>query len=197
MTVPEAPADPQLLDDHEDEKAHNPRKVLTEWGVIVVVAIIVALIVKTFVFQVFYIPSESMDPTLKVSDRVAVNKLSYKMHDVNRGDIVVFERPPNEAAADPAIKDLIKRVIALPGEKVEGHDGKVWINDKALDEPYLPNGMTTLDFKAQTIEPGHYWVMGDNRHRSKDSRVFGAIHEDLIVGRAFVRIWPVQSVSLL
>lgn len=202
MTVHQAPTDPSAPFDDEigldaDEGGHNPRKALIEWGIIVLVAIIVALVVKTVLFQVFYIPSESMDPTLKVRDRVGVNKLSYKLHDINRGDIVVFERPPNETASNPAIKDLIKRVIALPGEKVEGREGHVWINDKMLNEPYLPTGVTTPDFAAQRISPGHYWVMGDNRPRSADSRVFGAISEDLVVGRAFIRIWPIPNLTLL
>lgn len=198
MTVPDTPLDPNApFADPEEESEHNPRKALIEWGVIIVVAVLVAIVIKTFAFQAFYIPSESMDPTLKVHDRVLVNKLSYRFGDIKRGDIVVFERPPAEQGGDPAIKDLIKRVIAMPGEKVEGREGKVWINDEALDEPYLPAGVTTLDFPAQTVPDGAYWVMGDNRPRSKDSRYFGAIHEDLIVGRAFIRVWPIPHLALL
>lgn len=198
MTVPQAPADPEAIyADDEPDSGHDPKKAVIEWGLIVAAAIIVALIVKTFAFQAFYIPSESMDPTLKVHDRVLVNKLSYKFHDIHRGDIVVFERPPAEQGGDPAIKDLIKRVIGLPGDKVEGREGHVWVNDHELAEPYLPAGLTTLDFPAQTVPAKSYWVMGDNRPRSKDSRMFGAISEDLIVGRAFIRVWPVPKVALL
>lgn len=198
MTIPTAPLDPNApFADEEEERGHNPRKAAIEWGIIIAVAILVAILIKTFAFQAFYIPSESMDPTLKVHDRVLVNKLSYRFGEIERGDLVVFERPPAEQGGDPAIKDLIKRIVGMPGDKIEGRDGHVWINDQQLAEPYLPNGVTTLDFPAQTIEPDHYWVMGDNRPRSKDSRYFGAIHEDLIVGRAFIRVWPIPNVSLL
>ncbi|MDQ1446435.1 MAG: signal peptidase [Acidimicrobiaceae bacterium] len=179
------------------EEPHNPTKVAVEWGAIIVAAIIAALIIKTFAFQAFYIPSESMDPTLKISDRVIVNKTSYKLHDIHRGDIVVFSRPPAELGGDPSIKDLIKRVVALPGEKVEGREGHVWVNDKMLDEPYLPKTISTLDFPAQVVPEKSYWVMGDNRPRSKDSRFFGPIGKNLVVGRAFIRVWPIPHVHLL
>ena len=136
-----------------------------------------------------------MEPTLKVGDRVLVNKLSYDFHDVNRGDVVVFRSPPGEN--NPEIKDLIKRVIALPNETVEAHDGRVYINGSPLREPYLPEGTTTSQFAPEKIPPGFLWVMGDNRSNSKDSRVFRPIDEDLVVGRAFIRVWPVGSLGLL
>jgi len=166
-----------------------------EWVVIVVAALLTALLIKTFLLQAFYIPSDSMVPTLVQHDRVLVNKLSYHFHDVHRGDIVVFERPQGEV--DPKIKDLIKRVVALPGETVEGRNGQVLINGRALTEPYLPKGVQTSDFGAVQIPKGRYWVMGDNRGNSKDSRVFGPIPKGLIVGRAFIRVWPISSISLL
>jgi len=166
-----------------------------EWVVILVGALIVALVVKTFLLQAFYIPSASMEPTLKVGDRVLVNKLSYDFHDVRRGDIVVFGSPPGED--NPEIKDLIKRVIGLPNETVEGRDGRVYINGDPLKEPYLPAGTTTSSFGPEKVPPGHLWVMGDNRSNSKDSRFFRAISEDLLVGRAFIRVWPLSSIGLL
>jgi signal peptidase I len=166
-----------------------------EWIVIVAAALLTALLIKTFLLQAFYIPSDSMNPTLVQHDRVLVNKLSYHFHDVHRGDIVVFERPPGEI--DPRIKDLIKRVVALPGETVEGRNGQVLIDGRALTEPYLPKGTQTTDFTAQKIPPDKYWVMGDNRGNSKDSRVFGPIPKSLIVGRAFIRVWPISKISLL
>ena len=104
----------------------------------VVGAVLVALIIKTFVMQAFFIPSESMVPTLKINDRVLVNKLSYRLHDVNRGDIIVFERPEGES--NDQVKDLIKRVIALPGESLVINDNKIYINGQQLAEPYLPAG---------------------------------------------------------
>jgi signal peptidase I len=166
-----------------------------EWIAIIAGALLVALIIKALLIQAFYIPSESMVPTLKIGDRVLVNKVSYRMHDIHRGDIVVFERPNGET--DPRIKDLIKRVIGLPGEVIEARDGHVLINDHMLDEPYLPKGTTTTNLPRQLVPPHHIFVMGDNRTNSRDSRVFQAIDEDLVVGRAFVRVWPIGDLGLL
>jgi len=163
--------------------------------VIVGAALLTALLIKTFLLQAFYIPSDSMVPTLVQHDRVLVNKLSYHFHDIHRGDIVVFERPKGEV--DPRIKDLIKRVIGLPEETIEARDGKLMVNGRVLDEPYLPKGLQTADFGPVTIPKGHLFVMGDNRGNSKDSRVFGPIPKSLIVGRAFIRVWPLSKITLL
>jgi signal peptidase I len=166
-----------------------------EWVVIIGGAFLVAFVVKTFLIQAFFIPSGSMLPTLHEDDRVLVNKLSYDLHDVHRGDLVVFERPENEAAGQ--IKDLIKRVVGLPGERIESRDGDVYIDGDLLEEPYLVDGTETTNLEPQTVPEGHVFVMGDNRGDSMDSRVFHAIDEDLIVGRAFVRVWPLPDLSLL
>lgn len=162
-----------------------------EWGVLIAAALLVALGVRATLVQTFYIPSESMEPTLEVGDRILVNKLSYRLHDVHRGDVVVFERPPSAPQTDESIHDLIKRVIAVSGDTIEARDdGRVYLNGKALDEPYLPEGTRTDDLRLQTVPDGHLFVMGDNRDRSFDSRKFAAIDEDLVVGRAFVIIFP-------
>jgi len=155
---------------------------------VVVAAVLTALVLRTVVVEAFSIPSASMERTLLIGDRVLVNKLSYRLHDVHRGDVVVFKRPPGEGTA--AIKDLIKRVIALPGETVDARDGRIHINGKVLEEPYLERGTTTVMAGAEVVPPGRLWVMGDNRGNSKDSRFFKSIPESSIVGRAFVRIWP-------
>ena len=165
-----------------------------EWTLIVVGALVVALIVKATVLQAFYIPSESMTPTLKVGDRVLVNKLSYHVHAVHRGDVVVFKRPPKEE--DPNVRDLIKRVIGLPGETIEARDGIVYIDGRRLDEPYV-HGKVTENLPKQLVPRGHYWVMGDNRSVSEDSRFFGAIPNGLIVGRVFFQVWPVTQLGLV
>jgi signal peptidase I len=184
----------------EDEAQATRRRQIRgglEWVLIIGGALLAAFLIKTLLVQAFFIPSESMVPTLQKGDRVLVNKLSYRLHDVHRGDVVVFERPPGEPT-DPEIKDLIKRVIGLPGETISGDEsGHVLINGKRLNEPYLPKGMTTAKFDEYKIPPNHYWVMGDNRANSKDSRYFQAIDDDLIVGRAFVRVWPISSIGLL
>ena len=183
---------------------------LVELPILIVIALVVAVLIKTFFVQAFFIPSGSMIPTLQVDDRVMVNKLSYAFGDPDRGDIVVFDSPFAAASDDEAFvgaawraikeslgiqtalvpDDLIKRVMALPGESIEIRDNSVLINGTKLDEPYLSPGVIVQDFGPQTIPEGMVFVMGDNRGSSHDSRKFGAIPQDSIVGRAFVLLWP-------
>jgi signal peptidase I len=171
-----------------------------EWIVIIVAALAVAFLVKTFLIQAFYIPSASMEPTLDISDRILVNKLSYRLHEIHRGDIVVFERP-DCAVRDPEIKDLVKRVVGLPGDTVQGRSGGVLVNGRRLEESYLPSDQSTSDFGPVEVPPGKLWLMGDNRENSSDSRVLCGgptfIDEDAVVGRAFVRVFPVTRLGLL
>ena len=167
-----------------------------EWVLVVALALGAAFLVKTFVLQTFYIPSASMEPTLLVGDRVFVNKLAYNFHPIHRGDIVVFTLPPGESAG-PGIDDLIKRVVGLPGDTIEAIGGRVYIDGRPLDEPYLPRGTITTLLPRQKVKPGEYFLMGDNRTDSKDSRFFGTIAESRVVGRAFVRIWPLSRIGLL
>ena len=174
-------------------RRHRRLRSVIEWVAVLGGALVVALVIKTFLFQAFYIPSSSMEPTLEVGDRVLVNKLSYRLHDVNRGDVVVFGRPESEAAAD--VRDLIKRVVGLPGERIEAREGVVLVDGEVLEEPYLADGAVTGDFGPEEVPDGHVFVMGDNRGDSRDSRVFGAITEDSIVGRAFYRVWPPSSIG--
>jgi signal peptidase I len=168
---------------------------IVEWVLVVGGALAVALIIRAFFLAAFYIPSESMVPTLQKGDRVLVNKLSYKLHGVHRGDVVVFSRPPNEP--DNGISDLIKRVIALPGETLEVKDCKVYINGQPLQESYVKDWNRTCTFPAQKIPANEVFVMGDNRDDSQDSRYFGPISEHLIVGRAFVIVWPLTHLGWL
>jgi signal peptidase I len=186
-------------DERRDVATHDRVRSMVEWIAVIIGALVVALVVKTFLFQAFYIPSASMEPTLEEGDRVLVNKLSYDLHDVHRGDVVVFELPPEKVGAD-GIKDLIKRVIGLPGDTIETRDGAVYVNDRLLDEPYLAEGTLTGDpnngnnpsITRQVVPEGTVFVMGDNRDNSHDSRYAdrGPIPIDSIVGRAFVLVWP-------
>jgi len=170
---------------------------VVEWVLLAVIAVLLAFLVQRFLFQAFYIPSRSMEPTLAVGDRVLVNKLSYDVHEVNRGDVVVFHLPPEEVGPD-GIKDLIKRVIALPGEVIESRDGVVYVDDRRLIEPYLPDGGPTgPEIERQTVPDGHVFVMGDNRDNSADSRVRGPVAIDDIVGRAFLSVWPPNEIGSL
>lgn len=182
-----------------------------EWGAVVVGALAVALLIKTFLMQAYFIPSGSMEPTLQIGDRVLVNKLSYDFGDIGRGDLIVFNRPANQADGED---DLIKRVIALPGETIEIRDGEVFITtvdnpaQQRLEEPYLATGITTTGLvnteacarataTSCEIPEGFVFVMGDNRPGSRDSRVFGPIPDDLVVGRAFLRVWPLGDIGFL
>lgn len=191
----------------------SPRKKQTsfwvELPILVIVALAVAVLIKTFLVQAFWIPSESMLPTLEINDRVLVNKLSYVFGEPERGDVVVFdppfateeEREPlleaivrNVAESlglqQPAVEDLIKRVIAVGGEQIEVKDNRVLVDGVPIFEPYLNPDSFMPDFGPVEVPDGYVFVMGDNRSRSQDSRRFGPIDADSIVGRAFVRVWP-------
>jgi signal peptidase I len=162
--------------------------------IVLVIALGVAVLMRTFVVQTFYIPSGSMEPTLNIGDRILVDKLSYHLHAVHRGDIVVFARPPGETL-EPGVNDLVKRVIGLPNENISAQNGQIYINGKPLKEPWLPKGVVTDDFGPVHIPSGYYFVMGDNRGFSSDSRVFGPISGSLIVGRVVLRIWPLSHIT--
>ncbi len=197
-------------DGNEDEKTTGDvLRAVVEWVAVIVGAFVVALLIKAYLFQPFFIPSGSMEPTLQIDDRVLVNKLSYDLHEVNRGDIIVFERPENLDEGE--IHDLIKRVIGLANDTLESTaDGRVLINGHLLEEPYLTSNVLTTgighlpgcinppeETTKCTVPPGHVFVLGDNRNNSTDSRVFGPISEDLIVGRAFLRVWPITTIEFL
>ncbi len=198
---------------HARDRLSASGRLLREGLVLVVTALVIAFVIKTFVAQAFFIPSGSMIPQLEVGDRVVVSKLAYRLHDPRRGDVVVFDAPASTALADlpdetalpikvvrgvmqsvglsaPSTQEYIKRVIGLPGETVEGRQGRVLVDGKELVEPYLPLGPTTRDFPPVTLGDNQLWVMGDNRENSSDSRVFGPIDRSTVVGRAFVRVWP-------
>ena len=162
--------------------------VVVEWVVILALALGVALLVRATVVQTFFIPTPSMVPTLKVDDRLLVDKITLHTRDVRRGDIVVFERPAT--FTDTTIKDLIKRVVGLPGETIEGREGAVWINGTRLNESYLVKGVTTSDFAPVKVAVDHYFMMGDNRPESFDSRFWGTVEREKIIGRALIRVWP-------
>ena len=194
-------------------------RTIRELPVLFFVALLIAFLVKTFVAQAFYIPSGSMLPQLQLYDRVVVSKVAYKLHEPRRGDIVVFDEPtqgfvpePEDGNAvgravnwvlervgivPPSTDEFIKRVIALPGETVEGKDGKVFVDGRELREPYLHATVRTGDFGPTMVRDGELWVMGDNRGNSQDSRVFGAIDQDTVVGRAIVKVWPLADASFL
>jgi len=200
--IPEADAPPSTP---------PPRSSSTRWireGIIVVVvAVLVAVLLRTFVVQTFFIPSGSMEPTLQIGDRILVNKLSYHLHGVDRGDIVVFSRPPAENCGGPEVNDLVKRVVGLPGDVISLSRGYVYIDGKRLDESWLPAGEQGITSEgpqgnaSNLVHPYHipaneYFVMGDNRNDSCDSRYWGPIKRSLIVGKVEVRVWPISALRI-
>jgi signal peptidase I len=185
-------------EDTDAQPRRRWRRTILEWLGVIGGGIAIALLVEAFLIQAFWIPSPSMEPTLGVGDRVLVNKLSYNFHDVNRGDVVVFERPPGASNGENGeIKDLIKRVIAIGGDTIEARDGNVYVNGKQIEENYLEPGTPTDNLPLTTIPDGRVFVMGDNRTNSEDSRIFGPIDEDDIVGRAFIRVLPITDIGWL
>lgn len=184
--------------DEAQPKSHW--RALREWAIVITVALGVAIVIRTFVVAPFYIPSDSMFDTLHTDDRILVNKLSYRLHDVHRGDVVVFRKPPTVNFGDEKVEDLIKRIIGVPGDTLEFRDCGVVVNGLDLEEPYTDGACT--EPPNQTVDPEQdgvvvvpddsFFVMGDNRRagQSYDSRFWGFVDDDLIVGRAFVIIWP-------
>lgn len=163
-----------------------------EFVVTLVVALLGAFLLRAFVLQVFFIPTPSMVPTLLPGDRVAVEKLSYHFGPLERGDVVVFDAP----AGSTVEGHLVKRVVALPGETVQGVGGEVLVDGDPLEEPWLGE-VDTSPFPSTEVPAGEVWVMGDNRDNSGDSRVFGPVSVSSVVGRAFVLIWPLDRLGTL
>jgi signal peptidase I len=187
---------------------------------LIIMSLILAILIKTFLIQAFYIPSGSMKDTLQINDRVLVSKVPYYFHDPQEGDVIVFSEPdPGKAVQrgvvdgffhwliqgigfqKPDNQDFIKRVIGLPGDTVVGRNGKVFVNGEPLDEPYVKG--TTAPFDKVTVPPHMYFVLGDNREESQDSRFglgviadpknmpgIGFIPRDKIIGKAWVIVWP-------
>ena len=178
------------------------RRLLVEWVGVIGIALVIAIVVRMFLLQQFYISGPSMETTMFTNNRVLVNKLAYQIGDVKRGDVVVFDRATVNGD-DVVHDDLIKRVIALGGETISIKSCIVYINGTILPEPYLPardtemtdpqDRCSTVDIVDTVIPQGEFFLMGDNRPQSYDSRMFGPITREMIVGRAFVIIWPVTQ----
>jgi signal peptidase I len=164
---------------------------LVECIIVIGGAALVAILVRMFVMQVFFIPSKSMEPTLMVKDKVVVDKFTLRFTDVKRGDLVVFTRPVG--LADTGIKDLVKRVVGLEGDTVEAIEGAVYVNGQPINEPYLATPLSTSTLPKTTVGAGQLFVMGDNRGNSSDSRVFGTISADSVVGKARAVVWPIGN----
>lgn len=168
-----------------------------ELGRTVALSVILALGIRTFVAEARWIPSESMVPTLKVNDKLIVDKLSYHFTNPQRGDIVVFSPTDNIKKSDPNLKDaFIKRVIGLPGDKVEVKGERLYINDQPQRENYIKEA-PYYQFAPVIVPPDSYLVLGDNRNNSYDSHFWGFVPRDHIIGRAVVRFWPPDRIGEL
>jgi signal peptidase I len=207
--------------DHENDDADTGWHFVREFGILTLFALVIAILIKTFLVQAFFIPSGSMEPTLMPDDRILVNRLAYRFGDIERGDIIVFADPTPAQQSEgffgtivhwlgegigvvrPADDDFIKRVIALPGETWEMRDGVTFVDGRKLDEPYLNQAdLDTRSFGPETVPDGMLFVMGDNRNHSGDSRFpppggLGYIPIDRVIGQAFVTIWPPSRAAWL
>jgi len=195
--------DPQVL-----------RRFWHELPVLLIAAILIAIVVKTFLIQAFFIPSISMSPTLEKGDRILVCRICLHVSDIHRGDVIVFSDPhpgpgtdrgpvgavlhwlgEGIGVAQPENEDFIKRVIGLPGDVVELHDGKLFVNGELVDEPYLNPQIDTSPYGPERVPDGMLFVLGDNRAHSGDSRFeppvgVGLVPEDKVIGKAFVIVFP-------
>jgi signal peptidase I len=204
--------DELFADDDLDLEEPSTGRTIVEWTLVVAGAVLAAFVIKTFVLQAFFIPSASMEPTLRggdglPGDRVLVDKVSYRVREPSRGDVIVFEAPAD--FHEPGITDLIKRVVGVPGDEIVFEGDRVRVNGQFTPEPYLRPGTPTqpappgegrynhrcIPEDPCRVPPGHLWVMGDNRTDSEDSRYMGPVSQDLVVGRAFVLVWPLDRIS--
>jgi len=174
---------------------NNKTRLIREWVVIVAVALVASIVIRSYVFQTFYIPSGSMEPTLMIGDRIVVDKLSVDFGSINRGDIVVFRAPPAENCGGEPVTDLVKRVIGVPGDTLSSKGNTILVNGKPLKEAWSHWEPLGPAINPTTVKPGNYFVMGDNHNNSCDSRYWGTVPKSLIIGKAFVRIWPFNRIG--
>ena len=194
-----------MLDREESsvEKTKKEKNELLEWIKALLIAFVIAVLIRYILFTPIVVDGDSMMPTLKDGDRMIVNKIGYTIGKPDRFDIVVFHAPEG--------KDYIKRVIGLPGDTIEYKDDQLYINGKAYEEPYLDEyksqiteGTLTQDFTLQEIDPtldvipeGYVFVMGDNRRYSKDSRHIGIVSQDELIGNTSIIFWPVSDIKFI
>jgi signal peptidase I len=206
-----AASDPGPADPREHKK---PDRFWRELPILLLVSLAIAILIKTFLIQAFYIPSISMEPTLEKGDRILVCRICVHVGDIQRGDIIVFSNPhpgpgvdrgivgsalhwlgQGLGVAQPENKDYVKRVIGLPGDVVELNDGQLYVNGQPVVEPYLDSEVDTRPFGPVTVPDGMLFVLGDNRAHSGDSRFppptgLGYVPEDTVIGKAFVIVYP-------
>lgn len=192
VTMPESQESvPEQNNGRGKKKPDNDNMTPLEMVKVVVTALVLAILIKTFVVGNFWIPSESMVPTIQVNDKIIVTNFSYWFDGPQRGDVVVFKYPLNTK------KDYVKRCIGLPGETIEFKDSKLYVNGEMVPEPYLPEGLTFQDFGPILVPDGEYFMCGDNRNHSADSRMWGFVPKKLLIGKAQFIYWPFSDWSTL
>ncbi len=168
----------------------------------VAISLSIFLVVYLFLMQPHQVNGQSMIPNFQDGEHVMTDKISYKFREPTRGEVVVFHAPPAAGCVEGTGCDFIKRIIAVPGDQVAVHDNAFWINGQKLPEPYIPDNFEILPGRATLDEeiylgPDEYFVSGDNRPHSSDSRFWGPITKDEIVGRVFLRYWPIREIELI
>ena len=190
--VQEEPAEEPLSSPEEEKETPKPFiSFLKELPLLILAAVVAAWLIKTFLFQPFYIPTPSMEPTLKVRDRILVSKLSYRFGQPKQGDIVVFLAPHETN------RDFIKRVIATEGQRVQIREGEVFVNNKPQKEPWAQKDHDLTNYGPVTVPKDGIFVMGDNRANSFDSRLFGPLGEEKLIGKALFIYWPPERMGLV
>jgi signal peptidase I len=190
--------------------ARPRRRGLLEWAVIIVVALVAAFLIRTYLIESYVVPTGSMEPTIEPNDRILVNKLSFDFGSPHLGEIIVFHKPPADISTSAPI--LVKRLIGLPGQTLRsGPDGEIYVDGKLLRQPWMSSlgrspgqpsicdpsgGYNTTDCVDGVLHlpKGEYYMMGDNRGDSDDSRYWGPVSGKLFIGRAFARIWPLSRI---
>jgi signal peptidase I len=185
----------------------QPWDTVVDWAVTIAIAVAAVLAIKTWVVNPYRIPTPSMEPTLHCagpeggcqagsSDRVLANRFIYRFRDPSRGDIVVFETPERAVRRCGAGGTFVKRLVGLPGERISSAQGVVYIDGEALDEPYVNGGPPGPDFRERVLGADEYFMLGDNRGQSCDSRKWGPVTRDDLIGPVFAIYWPLTRLGL-
>jgi signal peptidase I len=194
-----ATADAPVEPEGEAPPARMPRWTRTtlEWTAVIAVALAVAFLIRAYVVQTYFIPSVSMEPTLQIGDHILVLKAAYDFTSPAIGDVVVFKAPPkeHENCSDPDVQDLVKRIIALPGDKIYSKGNQIFVDGAPLHQPWQYTQPLGTPITLQVVAPNSYFVMGDNRSNSCDSRVWGDVPRGNIIGKAIFIFWPPSRIS--
>lgn len=190
--------EPLNVDEVPAKKTRSRSRSWIEWIAVVGVAVMASLLIRAYVFQTFYIPSGSMEPTLQIGDRILVSKLSVELGTIHRGDILVFRAPAGVVSqCGDNVTDLVKRVIGLPGETITSKGNTIYVDQHPLTQWWSPAEPLGRPIGTVHVPANEYFMMGDNQPASCDSRYWGDVPHSSIIGKAFLRIWPVGRFGFL